>query len=857
MKRIVLVLFLLPLFSIAQTVTVFSDDFGTGCSADFPVTSYSPASGSWTVTETGTNVLTANSWYVSAMENGNEPGQCGSGCGNDRTLHIGSDQSILGDIGAAYFEGLDGFCDFFGCGTTDKRVDSPTLDCTGLTAINLQFDYIEGGNAQDNATLWYYDGATWSQLANMAKTVGACSPQGTWTEFTIALPVSAENNPNVKIGIRWVNNDNGVASDPSIAVDDVIVTGQMNTVDVTPPVISCATTLIYTCEDLPDFTSQISATDDLDASPQITQSPAPGSAFSGGPLTIEFTATDNAGNSSTCSVDATFEDLISPTIICPEDITIVVTQNELPVQIPFGEIGAPEAEDNCSIPSISNDYPSDIFPEGTTLITWTATDGEGNTATCTQAVNVIVDEAPVITCPGEISDMAVPPVCTPSWATGCADDMVDRVTITAPNGEVIMDTGNTGCSGTPTSWSVSPTTTTLVQGSTYNLRVYAVVNFTQFFGVWYDINNDGSFDGPGEFLGGNMMAAAEVSFVLQVPNDLYLIVQRRLRVISDFSAPLLEGDYCNLSNWGEGEDFLLTINSASLGAVCNQLPYYLNDIVVSDDFDDAPALVQSPPAGSFISSDTEVTVTATDNAGNTSTCSFMVYYEDITPPVIECPADIVAFTADGFCTTGLDQSQLGNPFVLDNCSIEQVENTWTSLTQYPMGNSVIEWTAYDTFGNSSTCDQQVTVLDIENPEVICAPLIEVSILEGETSALVEVPEPLVSDNCTVTSITNSFNENGSDASDVYPLGTTMVTYTVLDQSNNFTTCNSFVEVSVQEIICCLGDFNCDGYISVLDLIILINEFGCLSGCATSIDGNTTVTVTDVQVFTGLYGTICP
>jgi hypothetical protein len=136
-------------------------------------------------------------------------------------------------------------------------------------------------------------------------------------------------------------------------------------------------------------------------------------------------------------------------------------------------------------------------------------------------------------------------------------------------------------------------------------------------------------------------------------------------------------------------------------------------------------------------------------------------------------------------------------------------------------------------------------------------LIEVSILEGETSALVEVPEPLASDNCTVTSITNSFNENGSDASDVYPLGTTMVTYTALDQSNNFTTCNSFVEVSVQEIICCLGDFNCDGYISVLDLIILINEFGCLSGCATSIDGNTTVTVTDVQVFTGLYGTICP
>ncbi len=777
MKQILLLVLLFPLFLNAQTVTVFTDDFGSGCDADNPVTNYNPPSGTWTVTETGTNYTTANIWYVSAAENGNDAGECGSGCGNDRTLHIGSDPSVMGDIGAAYFEGLAAWCNLFGCGATDKRVESPTLDCTGLTSIHLEFVYIEGGNTIDNATLWYYDGATWSQIANMAKTVGACSPQGTWTLYNITLPVSAENNPNVKIGFRWINNDNGVASDPSVAIDDVLVTGETSIADITPPVISCPPGLIVVCGPLPDFTGSATVTDDLDPSPSITQSPAPGTFIISGPITFTFTATDNAGNESTCSFDGTFSDLIPPSIVCPLDVAIQVAQGSGDVQIASGTIGFPASDDDCSFPTITNDHPSDMYPVGITLITWTATDGAGNEiecvqtitvtedqspiitcpgmstyscvalsdfttdanvtddndpsptveqspaagtmitedlfvtltatdnvgnistctfmvmyqddedpfitcpadmevvgdingeatvtalnlgvavatdncsvpivsndhpseifmtgntsvtwtaidafgniSTCLQTVNVIVDQPPVVFCPGEITDMAAPPSCTPQWSTGCADDMVDRVTITAPNGEVIMDTGNTGCSGTPSSWSVSPTTTTLLQGNSYTVRVYSDILFNEYFGVWFDLNNDGSFDGPGEFLGSNSTPAIVAAFNLQVPNDLYLIVQRRLRVIADWNSPRTSADYCASETWGEGEDFLLTINSANLSIECNELPYYLNDVVVSDDFDDMLDLIQDPPVGTIISSDTEVTVTATDNAGNSSSC---------------------------------------------------------------------------------------------------------------------------------------------------------------------------------------------------------------------------------------------
>lgn len=217
--------------SVAFTqVDFWYEDFGTGCDQGQLSALYQSPNGTWSVEVTGFNESTSNTWFVSATENGNNAGQCGAGCGNDRTLHLGANGTILGtDLGAAYFEGLAGFCQFFGCGATDKRVESPIIDCSDYSSITLSFVYIEGGNAIDNATLWYYNGSAWSQLADPAKTFSTtCTPQGIWTEFSIALPASADNNPNVKIGFRWVNNDDGDATDPSFAVDDILFSGTLN-----------------------------------------------------------------------------------------------------------------------------------------------------------------------------------------------------------------------------------------------------------------------------------------------------------------------------------------------------------------------------------------------------------------------------------------------------------------------------------------------------------------------------------------------------------------------------------------------------------------------------------------------------
>ncbi len=195
---------------------------------------------SWTLTNTGVNGANANKFYVSCTENGNAAGVCGSGCGSDQSLHVGNVSTSsaafifcpTGDCGAAY--------DDSGAGErTDKRAESPTISCTGQTNITLAFNYLENGQgANDDATLWYFDGSTWASINALAKTTVCGSGQGLWTAFSMTLPASANNNPNVKIGFRWVNNGDGNAADPSFAVDDITLSAVASANTITTGVIA-------------------------------------------------------------------------------------------------------------------------------------------------------------------------------------------------------------------------------------------------------------------------------------------------------------------------------------------------------------------------------------------------------------------------------------------------------------------------------------------------------------------------------------------------------------------------------------------------------------------------------------------
>ena len=221
--------------------TFWTENFNSGCTSLCLANTYAGPNGAWTITNLGPAMecgapVTANTWYVSCAEAGTGAGSCGTVCGSTASLHVGNISSSpsapffcpAGDCGAAYDAG--GYCGLLGSTPstkTDKRAESPTINCTGQTGISVSFNYMEFGETTlDNATLWYFDGSAWSQVDDMPKTAccgGACNGtrQGQFTARTVALPASANNNPNVKIAFRWVNDDNGNGTDPSFAVDDV------------------------------------------------------------------------------------------------------------------------------------------------------------------------------------------------------------------------------------------------------------------------------------------------------------------------------------------------------------------------------------------------------------------------------------------------------------------------------------------------------------------------------------------------------------------------------------------------------------------------------------------------------------
>jgi hypothetical protein len=204
---------------------IWTEPFSNGCTQLCLANGYN----GWNVASTGTNGTSANEFYISCQENGNAAGACGTGCGADPSLHVGNVSTSpaapffcpSGDCGAAYDAGT-------GSGTcaTSWRAESPAVNCTGYGNLVVSFNYMEGGaGTNDNALLWYYNGAVWSPLVDLPKTV-LCAGQGTWTAYSYALPASANNNPNVRIGFQWVNNDDGAGADPSFAVDDVSISVQ-------------------------------------------------------------------------------------------------------------------------------------------------------------------------------------------------------------------------------------------------------------------------------------------------------------------------------------------------------------------------------------------------------------------------------------------------------------------------------------------------------------------------------------------------------------------------------------------------------------------------------------------------------
>jgi len=94
----------------------------------------------------------------------------------------------------------------------------------------------------------------------------------------------------------------------------------------------------------------------------------------------------------------TVVDQTAPTITAPPAVTIATEATSCGAFVSDGVLGIATASDNCSVTTTRSGVPAgNFFAVGTTIITYSATDGAGNTTSATQNVTVIDDAPPVIT----------------------------------------------------------------------------------------------------------------------------------------------------------------------------------------------------------------------------------------------------------------------------------------------------------------------------------------------------------------------------------------------------------------------------------------------------------------------------
>jgi hypothetical protein len=169
--------------------------------------------------------------------------------------------------------------------------------------------------------------------------------------------------------------------------------------DVQAPTIICPPDTMLTCGSLVD-TSATGVAVAIDSCSSVTVTYE--DEFSGGcsqTVTRTWTATDECGNSATCKQIIEVVDDSPPAITCPADITLDCNQ-----ETDTTVTGSATATDDCQATiSISyTDVLTGICPQFINR-TFTASDGCGNTASCTQLITITDTIPPTIICPPDVT----------------------------------------------------------------------------------------------------------------------------------------------------------------------------------------------------------------------------------------------------------------------------------------------------------------------------------------------------------------------------------------------------------------------------------------------------------------------
>lgn len=184
-------------------------------------------------------------------------------------------------------------------------------------------------------------------------------------------------------------------------------------------------------------------------------------------------------------------------------------------------------------------------------------------------------------------------------------------------------------------------------------------------------------------------------------------------------------------------------------------------------------------------------------------CEEITVTLDDEPPLVECPPDMEVEAEEGVCEAVVT---FKDPTGTDNCSeevtVEQIAGP-DSGSSLPVGVTTVSYSIKDALGNETICSFDITVLDTQDPVITCAKDIEMDNDPGECGAVVTYDKPTFSDNCPDAVLVRT---EGPASGSLFPVGTTMVTFTVTDATGNTSSCSFSVTVNdVEPPIILLND----------------------------------------------------
>ena len=575
-------------------------------------------------------------------------------------------------------------------------------------------------------------------------------------------------------------------------------------VDAVEPDATCPATLPSVplnanCEaSVPDIASLVSYSDNCTsfADLVVTQNPVPGTLVTTN-QTIVFTVTDQANNSKLCSSAMTIVDQIPPSLTCPGDQTLNADANCSANIIDYTSLVT--FIENCSFSTavaLSQSPAAGTSFNSPTLITITGTDEAGNEGTCSFNVSLVDVTAPVVACPADYT------ISTGANCNAVMPDITGQLNVSdncstsapylydqTPAPGTILPTGPNAISVDveDVMGNIGTCSFTLTVSDLTAPEISCNGNVT----IPIDANCSGTL---GDYtsnitVSDNCTTTAALS-ITQSPVT-GTAISENTQVIMTVTDQAGNIGTCNFFAIVEDDqDPTITCPNSVDIAINSSCAYTIPDLGTQVSGTDncssfaEMTLNQNPAAGTLETGLTAVLFTLTDLNGNQNTCVTLLIPEDTETPDVTCPSP--APVNNGANCDFILPNYGTQTLVLDNCGNFTIEQTPAPGTTIQTGITTIDILVTDVAGNLATCSFDLSVLENVQPTITCPGTI--SSCDPEIIYL----DPVFNDNC--EAVLTQTDNTGFSSGSTFPVGSTILQYTVTDLSGNTASCSFVVEV---------------------------------------------------------------